>query len=55
VVAVSADNPSEAIPKAKSLGFAGFISKPVDQQAFPFQLQRILDGENLWLLDGVEA
>jgi two-component system cell cycle response regulator DivK len=55
IIAVSATNPSEAIPLAKSLGFAGFIGKPVDQQSFPVQVQRILAGEKLWLMDGVEV
>ena len=55
IIAVSATNPSEAIPRAKVLGFAGFISKPVDQQLFPLQVQRILDGEKLWMIGGIEA
>jgi CheY-like chemotaxis protein len=55
IIAVSATNPSEAIPRAKALGFAGFISKPVDQQLFGEQVQRILTGESLWINGGVEV
>lgn len=55
VIAVSASNPSEAIPRAKVLGFSGYISKPVDQTLFPVQLQRILSGEHLWLNGRVEV
>src|SRR5664279_615543 len=38
VVAVSAVEPSMAIPKARQKGFAGFIAKPVDDELFPKQL-----------------
>jgi CheY-like chemotaxis protein len=55
IIAVSASNPSEAIPRAKALGFAGYISKPIDQTVFPLQLQRILAGEHLWLNGRVEV
>lgn len=55
IIAVSASNPSEAIPRAKELGFSGYISKPVDQTLFPVQLQRILAGEHLWLNGRVEV
>jgi two-component system, NarL family, sensor histidine kinase BarA len=48
IVAVSAAEPSIAIPKAKGLGFSGFISKPIDEELFPYQLVRIMDGEKLW-------
>jgi len=55
IVAVSASNPSEAIPRAKALGFASYISKPVDQNLLPVQLQRILAGERLWMNGTVEV
>ena len=48
IVAVSAAEPSIAIPKAKELGFSGFISKPIDEELFAYQLARIIDGEKLW-------
>ena len=31
IVAVSASDPSTAIPKARELGFSGFISKPINE------------------------
>jgi two-component system cell cycle response regulator DivK len=48
IVAVSAADPSTAIPKAKELGFSGFISKPVDEEIFSEQLARIINGEMIW-------
>ena len=49
VVAVSAADAAIAIPKARALGFSGFIGKPIDFIFFPQQLQRILAGESLWV------
>jgi CheY-like chemotaxis protein len=48
IIAVSAADASTAIPKAQVLGFAGYISKPIDFQLFPQQVHRILCGESLW-------
>lgn len=48
VVAVSASDISTAIPKCKAKGFSGFIAKPIDIEAFPDQLVRILQGEEIW-------
>lgn len=48
IVAVSAADPSSAIPRAKKLGFDGFISKPIDDDLFPEQLWRIVNGEKVW-------
>ena len=48
VVAVSAADPSEAIPTAQAKGFAGFISKPIDFMRFSQQIAEILDGNELW-------
>lgn len=48
VVAVAANDPANAIPKARAKGFAGFISKPIDFDLFPQQVARILSGEKLW-------
>lgn len=33
---------------AHQSGFSGFISKPLDADRFPDQLQRILNGEAVW-------
>lgn len=48
IVAVSAVNAVEAIPKCMEQGFRGFIPKPIDQHAFPRQLAKILEGETVW-------
>jgi CheY-like chemotaxis protein len=48
IVAVSAADPSEAIPKAQSMGFAGFIAKPIDEGFFAKQLAQIIAGEQVW-------
>lgn len=58
IVAVSAADPATAIPQTQALGFAGFISKPVDLLLFAKQIERILSGESLWIAperDGAEA
>lgn len=48
VVAVSASDPDVEIPKAREKGFAGFISKPINHNKFPKQLDAILNGETIW-------
>jgi CheY-like chemotaxis protein len=48
IVAVSASDPSSAIPLTRSKGFAGFIAKPVDFDAFPRQIAKIIDREPVW-------
>jgi len=47
IVAVSAADPAESMPKVVAKGFAGFISKPIDFDLFPKQIARILDGEKI--------
>jgi len=49
LVAVSASNPSEAIPRARESGFSGFISKPVDFDRFPEQIAALIEGESIWV------
>lgn len=49
IVAISATDPSAAIPRVKAQGFAGFIPKPVDFDRFPNQIAIILEGETLYL------
>jgi len=51
IVAVSAVSSTTAIPRAQALGFAGFISKPIDLLLFPKQIRRILAGESLWIAE----
>lgn len=48
IVAVSASDPLYAIPKTKELGFRGFIAKPIDDDLFPQQLMKIMEGETCW-------
>jgi CheY-like chemotaxis protein len=48
IVAVSAADPTIAVPKARKKGFSGFISKPVDDELFPKQLRELIDGKPVW-------
>lgn len=48
IVAVSASDPSVAIPKAMEKGFSGFIAKPVDNELFPIQIAKIIDKKQVW-------
>jgi CheY-like chemotaxis protein len=47
VLAVSGSE--DAVFQAQSLGFSGFIPKPIDIAIFPQQVVKILSGEKLWL------
>lgn len=38
------------IQKTRQLGFQGFLSKPVNAEAFPSQLAQILDGQLVWAI-----
>lgn len=48
IVAVSAADPSDAIPRTRAKGFSGFIAKPIDDVLFPKQIVRLLAGEAVW-------
>ncbi len=50
IVAVTAEASSEQIKKARAAGFDGFLGKPLDPDRFPEQIQRILEGEEVWEL-----
>ncbi len=50
IVAVTAEASSEQIKKARAAGFDGFLGKPLDPDRFPDQIQRILEGEDVWEL-----
>jgi CheY-like chemotaxis protein len=52
IIAVSAAEPSIAIPKAQQMGFAGFIAKPINDDLFPDQIARIMAGEPIWCASG---
>ncbi len=48
IVAVTAEADSDQIKKARTAGFNGFLGKPLDPDRFPEQIQRILEGEEVW-------
>jgi len=48
IIAISASEPSIALPKTKSMGFSGFIAKPIDETRFPQQMAKVLEGEEVW-------
>jgi CheY-like chemotaxis protein len=48
IVAVSASDPGEAMPKTRELGFSGYISKPIDEALFPNQIEKIMNGDPVW-------
>lgn len=48
VIIVSAADPDVEIPKAKAIGVAGFIGKPVLPRLFPKQIAACIDGDNVW-------
>ena len=48
VVAVTADNSTENMERARKAGFNGFIGKPLQPDRFPQQIRRVLYGEQVW-------
>ncbi|MEO8395213.1 MAG: response regulator, partial [Chloroflexota bacterium] len=48
IVAVSAADSSTALPKARAMGFSGFISKPIDFRLFAQQIKQVVDGSLIW-------
>jgi CheY-like chemotaxis protein len=48
IIAVSASDASEAIPRTQDLGFSGFIAKPVDFTNFANQIAKAIEGHNIW-------
>lgn len=48
VVAITAHGSVAEMNKAKQAGFDGFISKPLDADYFPYQIEQILAGEPVW-------
>jgi len=51
IVAVSASDPTIELPKVRSKGFAGFISKPINLVHFPKQLLSVINGQLVWAAD----
>lgn len=50
VVAVTAEASTEQLKRAQAAGFDGFLGKPLDPDAFPGQVRRMLNGEAVWEL-----
>ncbi len=48
VVAFTAADPEEEIPKARAAGFNGYITKPIDRSHFIQDLALLLDGKPVW-------
>lgn len=48
IVIVSAVDPVTAMPKARELGLAGFIGKPINVGKFPEQIAACIRGEQVW-------
>lgn len=50
VVALTASVMSEEVARLKRRGFDGAIAKPLNIQAFPDLITRIMDGESVWYI-----
>lgn len=50
IIAVSASDPYSAMKKCRQLGFSGYISKPINEELFPEQILRVLQGEQIWAI-----
>lgn len=48
VIALTASVMNEEVDELKTAGFDGAIAKPLNRDAFPELLERILDGEFVW-------
>lgn len=48
IIAVSASEPSIAMPRVRELGFSGFISKPIDEDCFADRIAKVIKGEQIW-------
>jgi CheY-like chemotaxis protein len=48
IAAVSAKDPSIAIPEVQAKGFDGFIAKPINRLRFAHQIASIIAGEKIW-------
>ena len=52
IVALTASVMNEEVQQLKTAGFDGVFAKPLDMDAFPAALQRILRGETVWHVIG---
>lgn len=50
VVALTASVMNEEVKSLKSAGFDGVFAKPLDVDAFPNALERLLTGEQVWII-----
>ena len=50
VVALTASVTNEEVSLLKSSGFNGAIAKPLNIDAFPGLIARIMQGENIWYI-----
>jgi two-component system cell cycle response regulator DivK len=48
VIAVSASDPAQAIPRCRKAGFMGFIAKPINADTFADQIAAVLSGNRIW-------
>ncbi|MFN8527147.1 MAG: response regulator [Anaerolineae bacterium] len=48
ILAVSASDPYSAMEKCREMGFSGYIAKPINEEAFPDQIARVMRGESVW-------
>lgn len=49
IVAVSAEDPDSVRVRTRTLGFQGFIAKPIDADGLPRDLAHVLAGNDLWV------
>jgi CheY-like chemotaxis protein len=49
IIAVSAADPYSAMEKCREVGFSGYIAKPINEQLFPHQILRVMQGEPVWV------
>lgn len=51
IVALTASVMSEEISLLQSSGFDGVLAKPINREAFPKLINRMLDGEAIWYVN----
>jgi len=51
IVAISAADPNQEIPKAQACGFSGYIAKPVSVRTLPHLLAQVINGQTVWNSD----
>lgn len=49
VIAITSLDPETEIPKAKAMGFSGFISKPIRVHGFAQHIADIIAGQKKWI------